>query len=204
MKTYGNGNYEDDDLCLRSRIAGFRNIIAHDVFIHHYGSMTFKGNKIDYTDSLEYNRRRFADKWKDIIEINGNEYRTRMTKEDQLKKLLEWGEERFSQGNFNAAVKIFERVLKLDKVNSQAMNNLGVIQWQLGGEPAPAMKTFQAALTLNPKDSNALENLVQAATESSRFDLINPALLKTVKKAQPANPDLVALINAQQSSAMTT
>ena len=52
-ETYGNGNYEDDDLCLRSRIAGFRNIIAHDVFIHHYGSMTFKGNKIDYTDSLE-------------------------------------------------------------------------------------------------------------------------------------------------------
>ena len=45
-ENYGNGNYEDDDLCLRARIAGFRNIIAHDVFIHHYGSMTFKGNKI--------------------------------------------------------------------------------------------------------------------------------------------------------------
>lgn len=202
-ENYGNGNYEDDDLCLRSRIAGFRNIIAHDVFIHHYGSMTFKGNKIDYTDSLEGNRRRFADKWKDIIEVNGNEYRVRMTKEDQLEKLLEWGEERFSHGNFNAAVKIFERVLKLDKANSRAMNNLGVIQWQISREPASAMKTFQVALSLNPKDSDALENLVEAATESSRFDLIDPALLKTVKKAQPENPDLVALINAQQNSAMT-
>ena len=202
-ENYGNGNYEDDDLCLRSRIAGFRNIIARDVFIYHYGSITFKGNKIDYTDSLEGNRRHFADKWKDIIEVNGNEYRTLMTKEDQLKKLLEWGEERFSQGNFNAAVKIFERVLKLDKANSQAMNNLGVIQWQIGGEPAPAMKTFQTALTFNPKDQDALGNLVQAATESSRFDLINPALLNTVKKVQPANPDLVALINAQQNSVMT-
>jgi GT2 family glycosyltransferase/glycosyltransferase involved in cell wall biosynthesis/SAM-dependent methyltransferase len=201
-ENYGNGNYEDDDLCLRSGIAGFRNIIAHDVFIHHYGSMTFKGNNIDYKDSLEDNHRRFADKWTDIIEVNGNEYRVCMTKEDQLKKLLEWGEERFSQGNFNAAVKIFERVLKLDKVNSQAMNNLGVIQWQIGKEPAPAMKTFQAALVLNPKDSDALENLVQAAMESSRFDLINPALLNTLKKAQPANPDIVTLINAQQNSAM--
>jgi hypothetical protein len=82
------------------------------------------------------------------------------------------------------------------------MNNLGVIQWQIGKEPAPAMKTFQAALVLNPKDSDALENLVQAAMESSRFDLINPALLNTLKKAQPANPDIVTLINAQQNSAM--
>jgi GT2 family glycosyltransferase len=203
-ENYGNGNYEDDDLCLRSRIAGFRNIIARDVFIHHYGSMTFKGNKIDYRDSLESNRRRFAEKWKDIIEVNGNEYRLCMKKEDQVKKLLEWGEERFSEGNFKPAIKIFERILKLDKINSQAMNNLGVIQWQISREPAPAMKTFQAALTLNPKDSDALENLVQAATESSRFDLINPALLATVKKAQPANPDLVAIINAQQNSVMTS
>jgi GT2 family glycosyltransferase len=203
-ENYGNGNYEDDDLCLRSRIAGFRNIIARDVFIHHYGSMTFKGNKIDYTDSLEGNRRRFSDKWKDIIEVNGNEYRLRMTREDQLKKLLELGQERFSQGNFSAAVKIFERVLELDKYNSQAMNNLGVIQWQIGREPASAMKIFQTALTFNPRDHDALGNLVQAATKSSRFDLINPALLNTLKKAQPANPDLVALINAQQNSAMTT
>jgi tetratricopeptide (TPR) repeat protein len=203
-ENYGNGNYEDDDLCLRARIAGFRNIIAHDVFIHHYGSMTFKGNKIDYTDSLEGNRRRFSDKWKDIIEVNGNEYRLRMTREDQLKKLLELGQERFSQGNFSAAVKIFERVLELDKYNSQAMNNLGVIQWQISREPASAMKIFQTALTFNPRDHDALGNLVQAATKSSRFDLINPALLNTLKKAQPANPDLVALINAQQNSAMTT
>jgi Flp pilus assembly protein TadD len=94
-------------------------------------------------------------------------------------------------------------VLNLDKANSQAMNNLGVIQWQIGGEAAPAMKTFQTALTLNPKDRDALENLLQAAMESSRFDLINPGLLNTVKKAQPANHDLVTLINAQQTSAMT-
>ena len=43
---------------------------------------------------------------------------------------------------------------------------------------------------------------VRAATESSRFDLINPALLKTVEKAQPANPDLVTLINSQQNFAI--
>jgi tetratricopeptide (TPR) repeat protein len=153
---------------------------------------------------LECNRRRFVEKWNDIIEVNGNEYRVRMKREDQLKKLLEWGEERFSQGNFNAAVKIFERVLKLDKTNSQAMNNLGVMKWQISREPASAMKIFQTALTFNPKDHDALGNLVQAATKSSRFDLINPALLNTLKKAQPANSDVVTLINAQKSSAMTT
>ena len=201
-ENYSSGNYEDDDLCLRSCIAGFYNIIAHDVFIHHYGSMTFKGNAIDYQTTMECNRQYFADKWKDIVEVNGDVYKVNLTRKERLKKLLEWGEDNYSKGNLHAAVKIFERVLKLDNANSQAMNNLGVIQWQLSREPASAMKTFQAALRLNPKDSNALENLLQAATESSRFDLINPALLKTVEKAQPANPDLVTLINAQQNLAI--
>ena len=164
--------------------------------------MTFKGNKIDYTNSLDCNRRRFVEKWKDIIEGNGNVYRVRMTKEQQIKKLLEWGEEQFLKGNYRGAVKVFERILKLDPLSSQALGNLGVIQWQLGNLPS-AINIFQKALTFNPNDCDALENLIQAATEASRFDLIDPALLNTVKKAQPTNPDFVELINAQQNSVMT-
>jgi tetratricopeptide (TPR) repeat protein len=126
-----------------------------------------------------------------------------MTKEQQIKKLLEWGKEKFLKGDYRVAVKIFERILKLDPLSSQALSNLGVIQWQLGNVTS-AINIFQKALNFNPNDRDALENLMQAATETSRFDLIDPALLNTVKKAQPANPDFVELINAQQSSAMTT
>lgn len=38
---FGPGNFEDDDLCLRAALAGYRDLIAGDVFIHHYGSRSF-------------------------------------------------------------------------------------------------------------------------------------------------------------------
>ncbi len=38
------GNFEDDDFCLRSQLAGYKTVIATDVFIHHYGSVSFKKN----------------------------------------------------------------------------------------------------------------------------------------------------------------
>jgi radical SAM protein with 4Fe4S-binding SPASM domain len=203
-ENYVSGNFEDDDLCLRTFIAGYKNIIAHDVFIHHYGSMTFKGNAIDHQAAMQGNRQYFAGKWKDIIEVSSdNGYSVHLTKEQQLKKLLEWGEERFSQGDVHVAIKIFERTLHLDRTNPQALNNIGVIQWQLG-DTISAMDTFQTALTNNPKDPDAMGNLLQAATETGRFDLINANLLENLKQAQPGNPDLMKLINAQQDSASTT
>ena len=58
------GNYEDDDYCLRAQLAGFKTVIAQDVFIHHYGSKSFKaegGNK--YAELLEINKQKFIDKW---------------------------------------------------------------------------------------------------------------------------------------------
>jgi GT2 family glycosyltransferase/Flp pilus assembly protein TadD/glycosyltransferase involved in cell wall biosynthesis len=62
-ENFGSGNFEDDDLCLRAVLAGYRNMIAGDVFIHHYGSQTFIGNGIDYGSSLNGNRKIFIDKW---------------------------------------------------------------------------------------------------------------------------------------------
>jgi len=63
---FGSGNFEDDDFCLRARLAGFRNHIAGDVFIHHYGSRSFIGNKIDYRSTLTGNRKLFSQKWSGI------------------------------------------------------------------------------------------------------------------------------------------
>ena len=201
-ENYVSGNYEDDDLCLRALIAGYKNIIAHDVFIHHYCSMTFKGNAIDHQATMKDNHQYFANKWKDLVEVRGNGYRVRFTKEQQLKKLIEWGEERFSQGDVRSALKIFERTLHLDRTNPQALNNIGVIQWQLG-DTISAMNTFQISLSINPKDPDALGNLVQAATKTERFDLLKQNLLDILKQEQPDNPDVVKLINAPQSSVST-
>ena len=35
------GNFEDDDFCLRAQLAGYKTIVAKDVFIHHFGSKSF-------------------------------------------------------------------------------------------------------------------------------------------------------------------
>jgi len=64
-----------------------------------------------------------------------------------------------------------------------------------------AIKTFQAALTFNPNDSDTVENLVQGAMETGRFDLINPAFLDSLKQAQRENPDFIKLIDTLQNSA---
>jgi len=60
---FATGNYEDDDLCFRARVAGYRIVIARDVFLHHYGSKTFEGNKVDYSATMARNEARFLKKW---------------------------------------------------------------------------------------------------------------------------------------------
>jgi GT2 family glycosyltransferase len=60
---FGLGNYDDDDYCLRAKIAGYQLLIADDVFVHHYGSMSFNKNPAAFSDLLGKNREVFAAKW---------------------------------------------------------------------------------------------------------------------------------------------
>ena len=61
--TFGIGNFEDDDLCLRVQRAGFHILVANDVFIHHHGSATFRTMRVDYAALMEDNFRIFRSKW---------------------------------------------------------------------------------------------------------------------------------------------
>jgi glycosyltransferase involved in cell wall biosynthesis len=60
---FGLGFFDDDDLALRAQQAGFELAIAHDLFVHHFGSRTFVGNAIDAEALLEKNAKQFAAKW---------------------------------------------------------------------------------------------------------------------------------------------
>jgi GT2 family glycosyltransferase/tetratricopeptide (TPR) repeat protein/glycosyltransferase involved in cell wall biosynthesis len=60
---FGSGNFEDDDLCLRAGLAGFKMRITLDAFVHHTGGQTFKGARIDYRASLLRNWELFKTKW---------------------------------------------------------------------------------------------------------------------------------------------
>jgi GT2 family glycosyltransferase len=57
------GNYEDDDLCIRALLAGFDVVIAQDVFIHHYGSRTWKASNSTFESILDKNKQLFQLKW---------------------------------------------------------------------------------------------------------------------------------------------
>lgn len=58
-ETYIRGNFEDDDYCLRTILAGFKLAIVKNSFVYHHGSTTFKSNKLDYVQHYEENRSSF-------------------------------------------------------------------------------------------------------------------------------------------------
>lgn len=59
------GNYEDDDLSLRIRIAGYALWVAQDVFIYHKGQGTFEHTaaQVGYRLTSMENAERFREKW---------------------------------------------------------------------------------------------------------------------------------------------
>jgi len=60
---FGNGNFEDDDFCLRARLAGFRLLVVRDAFLHHEGHRTFQALGLDYRGELHARRAQFERKW---------------------------------------------------------------------------------------------------------------------------------------------
>ena len=57
------GCYEDDDFCRRAVNAGYRAVIAQNAFVHHYGSATFSGARLDFQKIMHENEQRFVSKW---------------------------------------------------------------------------------------------------------------------------------------------
>jgi GT2 family glycosyltransferase/Tfp pilus assembly protein PilF len=60
---FGLGFFDDDDLCVRAREAGFGLVVAQHVFVHHFGNRTFHGLGIDCRQLLMSNFERFKSKW---------------------------------------------------------------------------------------------------------------------------------------------
>lgn len=56
---YIKGNYEDDDYNLRAILSGYRLGIAQNAFVFHHGSVTFDTNRIEHTEHMVLNRKRF-------------------------------------------------------------------------------------------------------------------------------------------------
>jgi GT2 family glycosyltransferase len=62
---YGVGFFDDDDLCVKALEAGYRLRVALEVFVHHFGSRTFRALGIDTERQLRDNFAAFRAKWGD-------------------------------------------------------------------------------------------------------------------------------------------
>ena len=64
--TFSHGGYDDDDYCKRIRDAGYKIIIAEDVFIYHKSGATFSRTKdpdFDLSYLMQKGKRRLLSKW---------------------------------------------------------------------------------------------------------------------------------------------
>lgn len=66
---FGIGNFEDDDFCRRAREAGYRCVVAVDSFVHHFGSISFKGAGVDFGGLLQENQQKYLKKWQQSGEV---------------------------------------------------------------------------------------------------------------------------------------
>lgn len=58
------GHYEDDDFCYRTRLAGYKLILAGDTFVHHHGSASFRKQRpLHIQRLLSRNLSLFQAKW---------------------------------------------------------------------------------------------------------------------------------------------
>ena len=154
---FGSGNFEDDDFCLRASLTGYRNMIAGDVFIHHYGSKTFIGNKIDYASSLNGNKKIFIEKWR------GEEVAERFSGKLIVENAVAKANELLGKGDIEKATESILSALKLTPYQRSLYLKIA--------EMLIDVKHYQDAIGI-------LDALPQ-----SEFDPIQPALLGYCEEA---------------------
>jgi O-antigen biosynthesis protein len=189
--TFGSGNFEDDDFCLRAALAGFGCVIAGDVFIHHYGSRSFKANGINYARAMATNRALYDGKWnlggldetlaKKVVTRNAIVQGSKLARQGRLSEaveiLLQQGIQ-FSPGSrepyrtlaqilhdagsFQSALEVLDQMPQGEEVLRALL--AGQCQRALGQENL-AQALAERALRLDPQSAGALQLMGELAGE---------------------------------------
>jgi len=170
------GNFEDDDFCLRAQLAGYKTIIAQDVFIHHFGSKSFKANgNEEYAKRLERNKQIFVDKWgadPDEIWLHGKQPKSNNLLipinqnifVQSISRALILLEDKYYKQGMEELAKAIENYDKYDHENFDRFNftdllNLAGNTAMLIDETESANEYFKRELEINPKSSRACAGL---------------------------------------------
>ncbi len=169
------GNYEDDDYCLRAQIAGFKTVIAKDVFIHHFGSKSFKADGSQkYIEQLEVNKQKFIDKWgvtPDELWLQNKEIKPRQIifhiNKDQFAQHFERARVQIADKEFAAALNSFILAIQYYTASERKgyeidyawLLNLAGNTALLAGNIEVAKNYFEEELSLVPNSSSACVGL---------------------------------------------
>ena len=157
-ESYGIGNFEDDDYCLRAIRAGYRLCIAEDAFVFHYGGRTFLGMGIaddKWRGLVEENEKRFFQKWNVAPE-------ERCDAAQEAKRLNTQAKQAVEQGDLTQAVRLLKQAIEAFPLLEVNYNDLGVVLWRMGDRDR-AFGYFARAVRLNPAYAEARDNLRDAA-----------------------------------------
>jgi len=177
---FGLGNFEDNDYCLRLRLKGYQLRIAEEVYLHHFGSKTFTGNKIDWREQMSKNKILFEKKWDFFQE----EKRWRIP-ENRLEDWLSQGRVLIESGKIQDAIPLLLKILENNPNHAEAYQYLGFINAKLGRDE-DAFKLILKSIDLDPTSTDALINLYDLAISLGRTKMILPVLMKAVEM----KPDL--------------
>jgi tetratricopeptide (TPR) repeat protein len=158
-ESFGIGNFEDDDYCLRVRKAGYRVCIAEDCFVFHYGSRTFSGLGFDndaFNALIARNEETLNQKW-------GTASGASRAQQVAAGLLLEANRlER--EGRNAAAIAKIKDAIAMAPYNAPAFYQLGLLLLRLGNKPL-AVEQFRRAVRLDPSHDDANTQLAALAPD---------------------------------------
>lgn len=187
-ESFGTGNYEDDDLCMKVRGKGYAIMVNEGVFIHHYGSKTFAENKIDYRDSLSVNGSRFKEKWPEADYEELLELRKSLV--DVNASLLAQGQEALDAGKIPDALAAYTKILTTNPIDELALYGMGQV-FQMKGKTVDAVDAYKKVLRLNHSFFPAYYSLALAYEDINKTD----DAISTLKKAAELNNRDATLYN---------
>lgn len=181
------GNFEDDDFCLRAQLAGYKTVIVKDVFIHHYGSKSFKANgEAAYAERMKINQQKFVDKWgadPNEIWLKGEKIKSRNivcpVNNDEFIEAFNRTLIHSEDNEFELALKEIERAITtynesnrkgFEQISKEDLLNLaGNISLQLG-HFEKSKEFFELELVENPNSGKACLGLAETFYKAELFE----------------------------------
>lgn len=141
---FGIGNFEDDDFSHRILKNGYLLAVAEDVFVHHYGSVSFGENKKWYQEILSENGEIYRQKWgflpeeeffEDVIKNIKNPVNLDDGTNELISRLLNYANNLTQENRLYDAINLYRYILKLNPRQPETIHNLSLICYRTGHIP---------------------------------------------------------------------